>query len=398
MHCNGFVASGYEPVREAFEGNLRSGRDVGAAFAVYQDGHLVVDLWGGFADVELDTPWSEDTLVLVYSTTKGAAAACANHLGELGQLELSAPVAEYWPEFAQSGKASVTVEQVLSHQAGLPYVDAELTLREVLDNRPLVAALERQAPLWEPGSAHGYHAVTFGTLVGEIVRRVSGRSLGVYFQDEIAVPFDLDFYIGLPDSETSRVAPIIGRIGLDESLTRDNPEVAKLVDQFMGPDTPLGKALSVNGAFDRHDGIEAPGGNVFNSPEVQAAELPAANGITDARSLARFYAACIGEVDGARILGENQMRSAARQRTHGGNRILHGIDLQFGLGFFVHSTVAPYGGEGSFGHGGAGGSLGWADPDAGLAIGYVMNRMEMGLTGDERASSLIDAAYASARH
>lgn len=393
MPAEGFTEPRFDAVRAVFEDNLTSGRDVGAAFAVFHRGQPVVDLWGGLADPDSATPWGEHTLAVVYSSTKGAAAVCANRLCELGELDVGAPVAHYWPEFAGGGKGAVTVEHVLTHRAGLPWVDDELTLAEVLAGRPLVEALERQVPVWEPGTQHGYHAVTFGTLVGELVRRVTGRSLGTYFREEVAMPLGLDLHIGLPAADEVRVAPIIGMLGIDPALAEEKPEVAALLEQVMGPGTPLGKALTVNGALDRSEGIDAPGGNVFNSVAVHAAELPAANGISDARSLARMYAACIGETDGVRILGEDQMRLAARQHTSGGNSVLFGIDLQFGLGFFARCSVAPFGGEGSFGHGGAGGSLGWADPAAELAFGYVMNRMETGLTGDERASSLLEATY-----
>jgi CubicO group peptidase (beta-lactamase class C family) len=396
----GWTARGFEGVRDAFAANFTEGREVGAAFSAYHRGELVADLWGGVADVESARPWAEDSMVLVYSSTKGATATCAHVLAEAGRLDVEAPVAEYWPEFAQAGKEAITVSDLLSHQAGLAWVDAELTLAQVLAWEPIVDALARQAPLWEPRSAHGYHAVTYGNLVGEVVRRIDGRSLGIFFAEEIARPLGLDFFIGLPETEEARVAMLVGNLGSlgggDGDLgdgTGMDPETRASLEALIGPDSMLGKALSANGALTRIGDTPTPGGNVFNSRAVHAAEIPAANGITDARSLARMYAACLGEVDGVRLMSEARMRDAATQRTSGPNIVILNMDLQFGLGYFVRSSLIQLGGPASFGHAGAGGSLGWADPDAGLACGYVMNRMDLGLAGDLRSYSLVNACY-----
>jgi CubicO group peptidase (beta-lactamase class C family) len=189
MTIDGWTAPGFDGVRDAFRENFDAGREVGAAFTAYHRGQKVVDLWGGVADPDTERPWAEDTMVLIYSSTKGATATCAHMLADAGRLDVEAPVADSWPEFAQAGKEAVTVSDLLTHQAGLAWVDEELTLADVLANGPLVDALARQAPLWEPRSAHGYHAVTFGTLVGEVVRRIDGRGLGRFFADEIAAPW-----------------------------------------------------------------------------------------------------------------------------------------------------------------------------------------------------------------
>jgi CubicO group peptidase (beta-lactamase class C family) len=391
MAIEGYTAAGFEKVRDQFQANFDQGLEVGAAFSAYHQGEKVVDLWGGVADVQSARPWVEDTLELVYSSTKGATAVCANKLVQEGRLDLDAPVATYWPEFAQAGKEDMPVRLLLTHQAGLPWVDEELTLDELLAWDPLVEALARQTPVWDPGTKHGYHAVTYGHLVGEVVRRISGRTLGTYFRDEVAEPLGLDFWIGLPEAEEPRVASLVGQLGIAPGEEVDDATRA-LIDQFMGPQTMLGKALTVNGAFAR-DPDES--GNVFNSRKVHAAEIPAANGICDARSLARMYAACIGEVDGVRILDEDRMRDAAKQRTSGPNVVLLDMDLQFGLGFFVPSSLMAIGGPNSFGHAGAGGSLGWADPDADLAFGYVMNKMAMAIAGEDRSTALINACYAA---
>ena len=380
----GTTAPGFEGVREAFENNFAKGLEVGAAFSAYHHGEKVVDLWGGTADLTTGRPWDERTLALVFSTTKGATAICASKLAQEGSLDVDAPVARYWPEFAAGGKQDIPVSFLLSHQAGLAWVDREMSLDEALSWDPVIDALAQQVPHYEPGSKHGYHATTYGWLVGEVIRRISGKSVGTYFKNEIAGPLGLDFWIGLPESEEPRVAPLVG--GLADPLIAADPEVHAFVNEIMGPDTILGKALF------------APGGSlsdpdVWNSRALHAAEIPAANGIGDARSLARMYAACIGPVDGIRILTEDQLRRATTQLTSGPNTVLLDMDIQFGLGFMLRSSVIEIGGPRSFGHFGAGGSVGWADPDADLAFGYIMNRMDMGLAGDIRSSELINACY-----
>lgn len=383
MTVEGWTAAGFENVRHAFAKNFAGGREVGAAFAAYHRGHQVVDLWGGIADETTHRPWERDTMIVVFSTTKGATAICANKLAQEGRLDIDAPVAQYWPEFAQAGKKDIPVSYLLSHQAGLAWVDEPLTLEQALAWEPMIHALERQRPSWEPGTAHGYHAVTYGNLVGEVVRRVTGRTIGTYFREEIAQPLGLDFWIGLPEEHEPRVARLVGDIaGRGADLDAD---ARAALAQFIGPDSTLGKALTAGGAF--------AGDGIFNSRPVHAAEIPAAGGISDARSIARMYAACIGEVEGIRLLTPAQLRDATTQRTQGPNIVILDLDLQFGLGFIVPSSLVQLGGPHAFGHFGAGGSAGWADPDAELAFGYVMNRMDIGLAGDQRSYRLINACY-----
>jgi CubicO group peptidase (beta-lactamase class C family) len=383
VEVHGYVEPGFEGVRDAFARNFAEHGDVGAATSLYVEGRKVVDLWGGTADVATGRAYEEDTLQLVFSSTKGATAACANLLAQRGRLDLDAPVSTYWPEFAGAGKDAITVRWLLTHQAGLPYVDAELTLEETLAWDPVVGALEAQAPVWEPGTAHGYHATTYGWLVGEVVRRITGRSVGRFFADEIAGPLGLEFWIGLPEQEQERVAPLVAW-GKPE-----DPEMAALMEQLMGPDTMLGKALGApSGVFTEVDGV-------FNMPEVRAAEIPAANGVTNARSLARMYAGLIGGVDdgpGDGLLTAAQIEAARTRQTKGNDQVLV-FETGFGLGFMTSSPFAPFGGPGSFGHPGAGGSVGFADPDNDLAFGYVMNRMLTNLSGDPRTRGLIAAAY-----
>jgi CubicO group peptidase (beta-lactamase class C family) len=386
----GWTAPGFDGVREAFERNFAEGSEVGASFAAYHRGRKVVDLWGGVADQEAGTPWEEDTLMLVFSTTKGITAVCANRLAQDGRLDVDAPVVTYWPEFGKNGKEDIPVSYLLSHQAGLAWIDGDMTAEEALSWEPVIEALENQHPSWHPGSQHGYHATTYGWLVGEVIRRVTGTSVGGYLAEEVAGPLDLDMWIGLPESEEHRVGRLISMIppsiSIDMLANPGNDPISQMIASFLGPETDLGRALfAPGGAFLDQD--------VWNSRAVRAAEVPAANGVTDARSLARLYGACVSEVDGIRILGPEQVERATTKLTEGPNTVLLGMDIQFGLGFMLHTSLMPIGGPRSFGHFGAGGSAGWADPEAELAFGYVMNRMDLGLAGDQRSSRLIHACY-----
>lgn len=381
----GSVEPGFEGVRDAFARNFADHGDVGAGVAVHVEGHKVVDLWGGVADVGTGAPYTEDTLQLVFSTTKGATAICANMLAQRGLLDVDEPVATYWPEFAQAGKEGIPVRWLLCHKAGLATVDKALSPAEVLAWEPIIGALEVQEPLWAPGVGHGYHAVTYGYLVGEVVRRISGKSLGAFFADEVAGPLGLEFWIGLPEAQEHRVAPLVG--SLVPSGEGVDPKLKELLEQFIGPNTLLGRALSLNGAF------AEPG--IFNTRAVHAAEIPAANGITNARSLSRMYAAVVGAIEGsdaAPLLSKEQIDEARACQTEGSDKCLF-FETTFGLGFFTSSPFSPYGVEGSFGHSGAGGSVGFADPTNEVGFGYVMNKMNQNLAADPRTSGLIRATY-----
>lgn len=382
---SGFCAPGWEGVRDAFAANFDRGDDVGAGFAVHHDGRQVVDLWGG--------TYVPDTLQLVFSTTKGWTAALANLLIQRGQLDPDAPVAEYWPEFAAHGKESIPVRWLLCHKAGLPFPTEPTTYEEILGWDDVVAKLAASTPSWEPGTAHGYHAVTYGFLVGEVMRRITGRSVGALLAEEFSGPLGLDAYIGLPDDRQARVEPLIG--GLVPAADADaDPALKAMLEQFMGPDSMLGKALTCNGGLAEAD--------VFNQPELRAAELPAANGVCDARSLSRLYAALVGPVEaderfpaGAQVLEPGTIAAASTCLTEGNDLVLF-FETTFGLGFMTSSPFAPYGGARSFGHAGAGGSVGFADPEHGIACGYVMSKMQQNLSADPRTQGLISATYAAA--
>lgn len=373
---HGTVEPGFEAVREAFVANFAEHGDVGGAVCVYHRGRPVVDLWGGWADREAGRPWERDTLQLVFSTTKGLSASCVHLLAERGELDLDAPVARYWPEFAAAGKESIPLRWVMSHEAGLAAVTGTVTMDDVLGWEGVVEAIAAQAPVWEPGTAHGYHARTYGWILGEVVRRVTGASLGRYFAEEVAGPLDLDFFIGLPEAELPRVARLYPPVV--------EPEVKELMDAFMGPDTLLGQVLSVPSALAGYD-------EAWNHPEVLAAEMPSSNGVGTARALARHYAALVGEVDGRRLLSAETVAEAATPRVSGPDHVI-GLPMSFGLGWMTPPPETP---EGTFGHAGAGGSLGIADPGGEWALGYVMNQMQMGLTGDARGRGLVDATVAS---
>ncbi len=377
----GTVAPGFERVRDAFAANFEQHGDVGAAFSLYHRGVKVVDLWGGVADVETGRPWVEDSIVLVFSSTKGATAICAHLLAQRGELDLDAPVAEYWPEFAAAGKQDIPVRWLLSHEVGLPVFDNPMTAEEWLSWEAPVKALAAQRPVWEPGTAHGYHAGTYGWLVGEVVRRISGKSVGTFFADEVAGPLSLDFWIGLPENEESRVVPMIG-IDLQDSDVDEQALTERrrtLLETARDPDSLLNRPSTTT----------APD---MNSRAFHAAEIPAGNGITDARSLARMYASLIGDgVDGVRLLNDETVARASTEQANGRDEVM-GIETRFGLGFSLDGT---YGGESAFGHGGAGGSLGFADPKAEIAFGYVMNKMQLVANDDPRTLNLIAAAHES---
>ena len=376
----GTVAAGWEPVRDVFQRNLDAGSEIGAAVAVYHQGRPVVDLWGGAFDEARSRPYTNDTLQLVFSTTKGLTAIALALCVQRGLLDYDAVVADYWPEFAAVGKERVTVAQLVSHQAGLPVVDGPVAHEQALDWDHMVGRLGAQAPLWEPGTAHGYHALTFGWLAGELVHRVDpkGRRLGAFVADEVAGPVGVEAWIGLPADREGRVSPLVAAPPAD-------PQVVELLRQVTGPDTLTGRALTLNGAFPLGDGG-------WNSRAVHAAEIPSANGITNAASLARIYAACVGEIDGVRLLEpETVARAAMTATTEDESDQVLVFPTTFGMGFMTSGMFTPMLGPGSFGHAGAGGSLAFAHPTAEIGFGYAMNRLDSTFNGDVRALGLVQA-------
>lgn len=381
----GFVTPGWEPVEAAFRNNFDAGEEVGASVSIYHRGTKVVDLWGGSFDGG-DQPYDDTTLQLVFSTTKGIAAIAVGICVQRGLLDYSAPVTKYWPEFAAHGKDEATVGQLLSHQCGLFSVQGEITLDEALHWPTITARLADTKPEWPIGTNHGYHALTYGWLAGELVRRVDPehRGFGQFVQDEIAGPLGVELWVGLPEEMEPRVSPVLGQpLGADS----DDPVVKEMLELMMGPATNGGRALTLNGAF--------TGDGLFNSRKIRAAEIPAANGITNARSLAKVYAATLAPIGGVQLL-DGDVRDIARltATTVGEPDACLLMPTTFGMGFMTHGPFTPYSGAGSFGHAGAGGSVAFAQPERELAFAYVMNQSAANIAGDLRAQRLIDAAAA----
>jgi CubicO group peptidase (beta-lactamase class C family) len=372
----------FRRVREAFAENFEERREVGASVAVTHRGRPVVDLWGGFADKRRARAWTRDTIVNVYSTTKGLTAICAHRLVEQGKLDLEAPVARYWPEFAQAGKDKLPVRYLLSHRAGLPAVRKPLALDALYQWDTMCDALAEQEPWWEPGTRHGYHAVTYGWLVGEVIRRITGKTPGAYFRDELAGPLGIDCHIGLDASHDGRVAEMIASPPPPPGAPNIFEEVAK------NPESVTAKAFANPPLLTQ---------GVVNTREWRAAELPAANGHTNARALARIYGALAndGEIDGFRVLDPDSIAQCHAEQSYGPDAVLF-ISTRMSLGFMMSQPEAPFGpNPRAFGHPGAGGSLGFADPDARIGFGYAMNQMGASILIDSRAAALIDAVYSS---
>ncbi|HIF98154.1 MAG TPA: class A beta-lactamase-related serine hydrolase [Myxococcales bacterium] len=368
----------FESVRRVFSENLKSGADLGAGVAFSLHGELVVDLWGGFLEPEGGEPWQRDTLVNLYSTTKGMVAICVQQLVERGQLDLDAPVAEYWPEFSAAGKQAIPVRQLLCHQAGLPAVRKPLETSVLYDWETFASALAAQEPWWEPGTRHGYHAITFGHLVGEVIRRISGESVGQFFRANVAEPLGVDFHIGLADKDHPRTSRLHGRLMGGDGSSGGGGSIPEPLKAFM---RDMADPTTMTGGAFNNPRIPP---DAVNTPEWRRAEIPAANGHGTARALARVYGALAqgGEIDGVRILETESIERAIAVQADGPDAVLGGMPMRFGLGFMLRSPIMPLSpNKRAFGHPGAGGSIGMADPDAGVGFGYTPNKMQMGLVG-----------------
>jgi CubicO group peptidase (beta-lactamase class C family) len=379
-HCD----ERFRGVKDAFASNFDKFDEVGAAVSVVIDGEIVVDLWGGYMDAARTRPWERDTIVNVWSTTKGIVATCAHRLVDQGLLDLDAPVAKYWPEFAQNGKEMIPVRYLLSHQAGLPALREPLPAGSAFKWEVITEALGSEEPWWEPGSRHGYHAFTWGWLVGEVIRRVTGQSVGTYFRKEIGEPLGLDFHIGLAPEDDARTAEVI---------SPDLPEPGEtnfVMEMLRDPQSMPFKVLA------NPPDLFLPG--VVNTRDWRAAEIPAANGHGNARAVARFYGALArgGELDGVRVVSSEAIERATVEQASGRDEVL-GLDLRVGLGYALTGPETPLGpNPRAFGHSGAGGSLGFADLDARVGFGYTMNRMIQPPTlVDPRWAPLIDAVYSA---
>ena len=365
-HCDDRFAG----VREAFTGNFERGDDVGASVCVTIDGEAVVDLWGGWADAERTRPWERDTIVTVYSTTKTMTALSALLLADKGELDFSAPVAKYWPEFAAAGKAGVEVRHLLGHTSGLAGWDAKIAFEDLYDWDKVTGLLAAQAPWWEPGTASGYHAITQGFLVGEVVRRITGQTLGTFFAQEIARPLGGDFHIGLAAAHDHRVATVIP------------PAVPEA-----GMGTEIGRRLIDNPPLPRERMWEEG---------WRRSEIPAGNGIGNARSIAGIQSlvACGGEVGGVRLMSPEGCAAVLSQQSNGPDLVFV-APVRFGLGYALSLFGMPFGDRRVAFWGGSGGSLIVVDFDARMTIAYAMNQLEGSPFGDRRNAGLVKAAYAA---
>ena len=386
--AKGWVAPGFEAVRDAFEHNLRSRGEVGAACAAFHRGRPLVDLWGGVRDAASGAPWQRDTLVLVFSTTKGIAGMAMALAHSRGWLELDERVASYWPEFAQRGKQRITVRQLLSHRAGLSAPDERIDAARMADLDAMAELMARQAPAWEPGTRHGYHGLSLGWYENELLRRVdpAGRSLGVFVSEEIAKPLDVELYVGLPAEVSDRVATLAGFHPL-QMLAHPRSMPPRMLAALLWPWSITSRSLlcvRVNRPTD------------FDLPAYRAVEFPSANGITNARSLACAYG---GLAMGGASLGLGattfeELTAAPERPPEGWRDAVLKLDAAYAFGFSKPSAGMPFGtSERAFGAPGSGGSFAFADPDAELGFAYVMNRMGFHLFDDPREKALREACH-----
>jgi len=388
LGAHGFVDEGYGPVMDAFRANFADRDDVGAGCAVYVDGRPVVDVWGGIADRRSGRRWTRDTSAVIFSCSKGVLAICVYRLRQEGRLDLDIPIATYWPGFGRNGKAAITLRDAMSHRAGIPCVDVDLTLEDVLSWHPVISAIEAQEPLSQPQAGHLYHPMTYGWLVGEVIRRVSGLMPGQYLREAIANPRGLETWIGLPEDARASVA------WMEAPLPDEDSPEARIAARLSEANPVVQRSATMGGAY----AFPADGDFVtFNDPAIQAAEIPGANGISTPRSLARLYASCVSEVDGPRLLSDASIADATRVRSEGLQ--LSGMPddgARWGTGFQLASPPSqPMLGSGSFGHAGAGGQLGFADADRRVGFAYLSN--QMGGYGDARARELTTALAGALR-
>ncbi|QND52135.1 beta-lactamase family protein [Phyllobacterium sp. 628] len=370
----GFAHEKFSAAREAFEANFANGEEIGASFCATVEGETVIDLWGGYADETKTRPWKSDTIVNVYSTTKTMTALTALLLADRGELDFSLPVAKYWPEFAANGKGGITVAQLMSHTSGLSGWHPAVSGQDFYDWEKVTSMLAAQAPLWEPGTASGYHVYTFGFLIGEVVRRITGKSLGTVFREEIAEPLGADFSIGLPETEDDRVADLVPSGSVPSAAGVEMSDVQKIT----WIDTQTEVASTRTRAW-------------------RGTEIPSVNGHGNARSIAEIHALLAngGVAKGKRLLSEAGCRKALEQQIDGPDLVMRNMEVRFGLGFGLPSpilTLAPPNPNSLFWAGG-GGSFILIDMDARTTFAYAMNKMRFSFIGDERSFRIIHAMW-----
>ena len=374
MEIRGHCDERFSAVRDAFEANFLADEELGASAAVTVEGQYVVDLWAGKRNHNGD-PWEKDTIVNVYSTTKTMASICILMLADRGVIDFEAPVADYWPEFARNGKDSVLVRHVMTHQTGCSGFPRPVTPEELYDHDLMADLLAGMQPWWEPGTAPGYHAVTQGTLQAELLRRIDGRTIGTFFRDEVTGPLSADFHIGLPLSEGHRVAQLdVPQGGIDQIVEGQPDSIALRTFRSC-----------------RLDGTET------ETDEWRRAEIPAAGGIGNARSISRVHSAiaCGGTIDGITLMNPETIEAALERQTFDRDLVL-GLNVPYGTGFGInHERIPLTPSDRTLYWFGWGGSMGVMDLDERMTISYAMNKMAGGLVGDARAFNLIAATYAA---
>lgn len=379
---NGNCDPRFGKVREEFERNFVERGELGASACAVIDGELVVDLWGGTADPRTGSGWQSDTVNVVMSCSKGLTATCVHMLADRGQLSLDAPVATYWPEFGQCGKSDITVRQVATHQSGVAHIERPIPPGALYDWNRTIALIEEQRPLWQPGTKTGYHAFTFGYILGEVVRRVDGRTLGTFFRQEVAEPLGLDCWIGLPAEHEARVAPSIPF------------DVSTLPEEELARATPEPGSLRALVTLNTGDWVAT-----WDSREAHAAELPGSGAITNARGLAGHYTplALGGSVGGHRLLSPEAVGALRYTQAATDSDAVLGIRTAYSIGYSKSwlnpSRYALRMGEDAFGTSGLGGQVGFADPPNRLAFGYTTNRHAYGTGINERGQALVDSVY-----
>ena len=372
MEIQGECDPQFSKVKETFEKLYREDREIGSCFAVYKDGNPLVNLWGGFQDKDKTKPWQKDNLVTVYSTTKGVAAFCIALAMEKGLLKYEEKVSTYWPEFASNGKEEITIGMLMSHQAGICSPETR-NVDDYYNQNLMAEKLAGMTPIWEPGTASGYHSMTFGWLTSELILRVTGKSLGTFFRQEVGDRHEIDFFIGLPESEDHRVAELIP-FDIVRNENSDQQQV-ELTDAQKSQRNSAGTL------------------DIQNTKEWRQAEIPSANGQGNAGGLAKLYSLIVPEDNNLKLLKDDTVNQMTTMQIEGRDLVL-AVQVRWGVGFILNKHKIIYGPiEGAFGHSGYGGSCAFGDPENKIGVSYVMNRMLDNFNADGRSIELINATY-----
>ena len=371
MEIQGECDPQFSKVKETFKKLYREDREIGSCFAVYKDGNPLVDLWGGFQDKDKTKPWQKDNLVTVYSTTKGVAAFCIALAMEKGLLKYEEKVSTYWPEFASNGKEDITIGMLMSHQAGICSPETR-NVDDYYNQNLMAEKLAGMTPIWEPGTASGYHSMTFGWLTSELILRVTGKSLGTFFREEVGDRHEIDFFIGLPESEDHRVAELVP---FDIVRNENSEQQVELTDAQKSQRNSAGTL------------------DIQNTKEWRQAEIPSANGQGNAGGLAKLYSLIIPEDNNLKLLKDDTVNQMTTMQIEGRDLVL-AVQVRWGVGFILNKHKIIYGPiEGAFGHSGYGGSCAFGDPENKIGVSYVMNRMLDNFNADGRSIELINATY-----